>query len=129
MLNSPEKKFIVIFNLSTIVLLGWFVVQFFSKGRFPVPAALGDIYLLILSFYAGDKEFHRWRRKHFARRRHGEYFVVAWAAVLVLMLAVELLGGVKHDYHIPSDVPFVVGGVLVIFFITEYLKSEFGRKR
>lgn len=127
--QNRQRYFIHLFNFFTIGLWAWFFFEFITKGGADVPRSLGDIYLLVLGYYAGDKEIHRWRHRHRSVPRRGEYFVVGWAVTLLLMLIIEILDSGEHGYRVPDNMAFVVGGVLVIFFVTEYLKSEFGRKR
>ncbi len=125
---NRQKYFVHLFNFFTIGLWTWFFLDFITKESTDVPRSLGDIYLLVLGYYAGDKEIRRWRRHHRSVPRRGEYFVIGWAITLMLMLTFEILGGSEHGYRLPDNMTFVVGGVLVIFFVTEYLKAEYKRR-
>lgn len=87
-----------------------------------------NLYLITLGYYVGDKEIDRWRHRYHSRNHKGEYFVLGWAVTGGLMLLIEIFGGAEHGYHVPNHVAFVVGSVLVIYFITEYLKSEWRRR-
>ncbi len=127
-MERRQHVFIDLFNIATILLWGWFLWSFLGRGTTIVSKSVVDTYLLILTFYAGDKEIHRWHHKYHPRHRHGEYFVAGWAMTGVLMLAIEILGGHEHGYVLPHELAFTVSGVLIIYFITEYVKTEFRRK-
>ncbi|MFH0853690.1 MAG: hypothetical protein V1853_04780 [bacterium] len=128
MWGTRERNFILIFNLYTIVLWLMVIVEFLSRHNFIAPATLGSLYLLVLTYYAGDKEIRRWRHKHRAIDRHGEYFVLIWVLTIILAYSFEIFGGKPYGFRVPGQLPQVVGGVLIIYFITEYLKSEFRRR-
>jgi len=123
--EQRQRYFILAFNIFTVLYLGMILVEFLMKGEWVAPNALADLYLLILVYVAGDKEIRRWRKKYIARSRHGEIFVLAWSVLTAAILVVEVLGGTKAGYRMPHDLPLVVGGVLAIYIITEYLKAEF----
>lgn len=118
----------IAFNVASILLYGWFLLEFLSKGDFRVPTILSDLYVVVLGFYAGDKEIHRWHHQHQSAYRRGEFFVLGWVATLVLALLIEIIGGAEHGYVVPAKLGFVAGSVVIIFFITEYLKTEYHRK-
>lgn len=119
--------FVVGFNVGTILFLGAFILAFLTKQAFEVPWSIVDLYLILLMFYATDKEIRRWRHKHTSAKHRGEYITIAWAAAIVLMVLIEIFGGAKRGYIVPSHMPLAVGGVIIIFFITQYLKSEYHR--
>lgn len=128
-MEKRQRAFVISFNIYTIVLWGWYIVSFFTKEALHVPRTLVDAYLLILTYYAGDKEIHRWRHQHSTTRRRGEFFVAGWVTVLIMVVVIDLLGGAGHGYHMPDYLPFTVGVVVVIYLITRYLKTEFCHKR
>lgn len=128
MVDNRQKYFVRLFNIFTILVWGWFALQFLGRGAPDVPRSLGDLYLLVLGYYAGDKEIRRWRRQHESVRRRGELFVIGWAATIFFMLIIEIFGGAEQGYRVPEDMAFVVGGVFIIYVVTQYLKSEFRRK-
>lgn len=129
---TPMKRhqhiFLNVFDIGTIFLMGWFLWAFFSHEATTVSKSFVDIYLLILTFIASDKEIHRWRHHQRPGHRHGEYFVYSWIGVLLLMVGIEIFGGAEHGYHLPHELAFAVTGAVVIFGITEYIKSEFRKK-
>ncbi len=124
-----QRSFVRLFDIGTIVLMGWFALSFFTNGATAVSKSVADIYLLILTFYAGDKEIHRWHHHYNPRHQHGEYFVYGWIGMLLMMVGIEIFGGAEHGYHLPHEMVFVVVSTVVIYVITEYIKSEFRQRR
>lgn len=124
-----ERLFVQSFGAFTIVLWAWFVIEFVTRGAAHVPGALAELYLLILVFYAGDKELHRWHHRHAPSRRRGEAFVYGWVVTGLAMLLIERIGGARWNYVVPQDVGLVVWSVVVIYVITEFLKREFHRRQ
>lgn len=130
MQNQTEKRqhfFVIAFNITTIFLWGVFVYAFFTKQSIEIPWSVVDLYLLVLTFYATDKEFRRWRHEHRSTRSRGEYITIGWAATLLFMFGAEIAGGGRYGYSVPPHMSLAVGGVVIIYFITQYLKAEFGR--
>ena len=125
---TKPRAFLLAFNIFTALLWGWVLLEFFTKGRTIVPQMAGELYLLVLGYYVGDKEIRRWRKKYQSRNHPGELFVGGWLVTTLVIVAVEIFGGAEHGYHLPDQLALIVSGVLVIFVITEYLKTEF-RKR
>lgn len=128
MLERRQRYFLLGFDLFTIIFWGLIFAEFLTKGTWETPSALTELYLIVLVFYAGDKEIRRWRKLYISRDRHGEYFVLGWSMTLVVMLGIELISGSKLGYTLPHDMPLLTSAVLVIFFVTEYLKKEFRRR-
>lgn len=126
--DHNQQLFVRVFNVGTILLFGWFFMEFFTRGQVRVANLTADLYIVVLGFYAGDKEIHRWRHRHRSVKRRGEMFVFGWVATLVFMLLVEVLGGAEHGYRVPVKLGLIAGSVVVIYFITEYLKTEFRQK-
>lgn len=126
--EKRQHYFLFAFNLFTIALWVWALLEFFSKGATEVTVTFANIYLLILAYYAGDKEVRRWRRRHEARKRRGELFVYGWVATALLLFLIEVLGGGANGYQVPRQLPYIAGSVAIIYLVTEVLKSEF-RKR
>jgi len=93
MISFRQRLFIKAFNIATALLMAWYVVEFISKERWRVPNTLAEIFLLILVFYAGDKELHRWHHRHKGSNRHGELFVLAWVVLGATMYVIESIGG------------------------------------
>lgn len=128
MKKNRQQTFILAFNAFTVLLWIWFIVEFLSKGTMSVPNAMAEVFLLILVFYAGDKELHRWHHQHPHSTKRGEIVVLVWVTLAAVMFLVESLGGAARGFRVPTDLPLVAWSVIVIFLITEYLKSEFHRR-
>ncbi|MFH0818522.1 MAG: hypothetical protein V1898_00845 [Patescibacteria group bacterium] len=124
----PEKRqkyFLLGFDLFTLLLWGWVLAEFFSHGAIRTSGTVVNVYLLVLVFYAGDKEIRRWRRRHQTRQRHGEFFVYGWVATGIFTYCLERFGDHAVRYHVPEQLPLIIGSVVVIYIITELLKAEF----
>lgn len=115
--------FRLLLDIFSILVWSWTLLEFFSKGLIELPATISSIYLMLLGYYASEKELRRKKGGRW-RERYGEFFVYAWALTLVLLVAFYRWGGRKLGYDIPAELPVIVGGVLVIFFVTQYLKIQ-----
>ncbi len=119
---------LLLFDVFTLVIWAWLVLDFFSKGQYQVPLAASSIYVMVLAFYVGDKEIRKWRRKYFNRFRHGEYFAYLWGITLLFMLGYYVWGGKDRGFHLPTELPTIAGSVLLLYFLTEYLKEGIKKK-
>lgn len=126
--KDPRRPFILLFNVFTIFLWGWFVLEFFSRRAVVASATIGNLYLLILGYYAAEKEIRRWQHRLRSVKHRGEFFVLGWTLTGLTMLVVEVFGGAEHGYRVPQQLPLVVGSVLVVFLVSAYLKSESRRR-
>jgi len=123
-----QRLYVLVFNSVTVLLVLWELMEFFSKESSRVPLWFVEMYLLALTYYAGDKEFQRWRDRYNARPRHGEYFVFTWVLVTFFVLLFELFAN-DANLRMPEHLPLITGGAVVIFFMTSYLKMEYLQKR
>lgn len=121
---SREKTFIYIFNGYTLFIWLWLCLDFFTLGRFFFPSFLASFYLIILAYYATDKEIRRWRNK-LEGRRHGEVFVYLWVLTLAALVMFYIASGRAEGYRISPELPTIAGTVMIIYIITDYLKKEF----
>lgn len=124
MVRSRIKNFLYAFNAFTVVIFVLLAFEFFTKSRFHLPAAMTTLYLTVLAFYVGDKEFQRAKRRYVSRGRRGERFVYLWTLFLVIVAAIVAFGGSRQGFRIPADLPIITGTVLVLYVITEYLKGR-----
>ena len=127
--DRKNNLFLTLFDIYTVVVWIWLVSAFLSKGHFDMPEFVSTLYLLILAFYVGDKELRRHRKKYTSRLRKGEYFVYLWGLTLVLAVGFYAWGGSSLGFRIPRELPTVSGTVLILYFITEYLKKESGEEK
>lgn len=123
-----QNIFVIGFNIATILLWGAFVYVFVSRQGVTVPWSLVDLYLLVLTFYAADKELRRWRHTHRSTQHRGEYITFGWVVTIALMLGVEVAGGGSAGYTIPPHMGLAVGGIVLLYFITQYLKAEYEQR-
>lgn len=128
MLETRIRTFVILFNIATILLWGTFVYAFMTRNSIAISWTVVDLYLIVLTYYAGEKEILRWRNHHRSIRRRGEYFVFGWLITMFVMIMVEVTGGSEHGFTVPPHMGLAVGGALLIYLITTYLKSEYKRK-
>ncbi len=128
MVERRQQYFVIAFNLATILLWATFVYGFFVRNAIEVPWSVVEIYLLVLTYYAGDKEIRRWHHSHRSRKYRGEFMVVGWVATLVLTFLAETIGGGLYSYTVPAHLPLTVGGVVAVYLVTEYLKAEYRKE-
>lgn len=128
MLSVRIRAFVILFNIATIVLWGAFVYAFLSRNAIEISWTVVDLYLIVLTYYAGEKEILRWRNKYRSVRRRGEYFVVGWVVTMFVMIMVEVMGGSEHGFTVPPHMGLATGGAFLIYLITTYLKTEYKRK-
>ncbi len=125
MMRRRQQLAVITFNIFTIMLWGAFVYAFLTRTRELVSWSVVDLYLIALSYFASDKEIRRWRHEHRSTKHRGELIVLGWIITVVFMLGVEVAGGQEHGYHVPAHMPLTVGGVVIIYLITQYLKTEY----
>lgn len=128
MTERRQQYFVIAFNLATILLWAMFVYGFFMRNAIEVPWSVVEIFLLVLTYYAGDKEIRRWHRDHRSRKYRGEFIVAGWIATLALTFLAEALGGGLYGYTVPTHLPLTVGGVVAVYLITQYLKAEYRKE-
>jgi peptidoglycan/LPS O-acetylase OafA/YrhL len=116
--------FLLLFDILTFVVWGWIMLDFLTRTQLKVPVFVSTLYLLILAFYVGDKELRRWRRKYHSHARRGEYFVYLWGLTIIAIAAFYVWGGNQAGYRIPQELPSIAGSVLILYILTEYLKTS-----
>ncbi|MFH1367223.1 MAG: hypothetical protein ABIH38_04550 [Patescibacteria group bacterium] len=125
--NKKQSYFLLIFDALTIVVWLLLLLEFFTQNKIFLPTLLTSIYIIILTFYASDKEIRRWRHR-LKRTRRGEAFVILWVATLLFILGFYFFHGKNLGYIIPGDLLTITGSVMVIYIITDILKEEFQKK-
>src|SRR5690349_13828724 len=115
-------------NFWTAVLLFFIVTNFFTHDMYSyLVTPLAALYTGTLALYVGTKEFERWYEKH-ESKHPGEWFVIAWSAVMFLVISLSFVLG--PDYHIPSEtIVAVYIGVLTLFAFTQKSKSLHKRRK
>jgi len=128
-ISAKHNIFIVLFDLYTIFIWLWLILELITKEKTQLPNILSILYLTVLLFYASDKEVRRWRKKSQFGRRKGEIFVFLWVLTLVVAVLIYLGFGKERGYIIPKDLPTIAGTTMIVYIITDYLKEEFSKKR
>lgn len=125
---QKQNIFLLLFDAYTLVVWLLLVLEFFTRNKVFLPTIMTTLYLIILTFYASDKEIRRWRHR-LKRARRGEIFVLLWVLTLITVVAFYLYCGKKSDYSISGDLLTITGSVMVIYIITDILKEEFQKKK
>jgi len=126
--NKKQSIFLLLFDAYTLVVWLLLLAEFFTRNKVFLPTILTSIYIIILTFYASDKEIRRWRHR-LKRARRGEVFVLLWVLTLIAIVTFYLYYGEKSGYAIPGDLLTITGSVMVIYIITDILKEEFQKKK
>lgn len=111
-------------NLWGTITLLLFIADFFSYHSFSnATSASAVIYGVILSLYAGSKEFQRWTGKkgEFLSRHFGEIYPLIWTVAMVLFVLLTALSADR--YKIPSEFPATYITVLGIYILSLQSKN------
>lgn len=121
-----QNIFLLLFDIYTLFVWFLLVLEFLTKGNYRLSTILVTLYLILLTFYASDKEIRRWRRK-LERKRKGEIFVYLWILTLVGIVAFYIFGGQKKGYTTPGKLPTITGAVLIIYPVRNNTPSLLSR--
>ena len=142
--NSKHKRSEILFWLALAFGAAHFIgisleivgqVSGFILDKFPLKSSLflGNIYLALLSAYAGQKEFSRWQSdpdstvlgsKTIKKISRGEIIIGLWT---LLLGAAVLLVITAHITAVSENLLITVGEVVIIYFGTgasKYLKNK-----
>jgi hypothetical protein len=105
----------------TVIIMGLFVNDFISQGKALVENNIVVVYLALLSAYAADKEFARYRGskgpaagdQDALKASKGSWFVGLWAIAYAAAYLAHLFG---TGYKVPEGMSNVVLAVLGVFF-------------
>ena len=126
--RKKHSIFLILFDVFTMFIWFLLILEFFTKGNIYLPTVLTSAYILLLTFYASDKEIRRWRKK-LKRQRRGEVFVFVWIMTLIIVVSFYLFYGEKAGYVIPGDLATITGSVVIIYIITDIFKEEFQKRK
>ncbi|OGY43370.1 MAG: hypothetical protein A2729_04305 [Candidatus Buchananbacteria bacterium RIFCSPHIGHO2_01_FULL_39_14] len=117
----------IILNLWTILTIAIFAADFFSGNKFDSSAsAIGIIYLAILSIYASEKEYTRWKN-HFISKYLGESFVIVWTIVMAIFAVIAPLSA--GQFKIPAEFAIIYTSVIGVYAITQHSKVLHDKRR
>lgn len=126
---EKEKIWRVLANVWTVAFLVFIVFDVLQQGTWNyLVTSFSAVYIGVLMIYIGTKEFNRWYEWRQEKEHHpGEFFIVLWTAVMLLLFAVSWWqGGI---YRIPSEVVGSYIMVLSMFAITQNSKRMHRSKR
>jgi len=108
--------------LFTIVIFFLIILDFVSKNLFSKLLSLTLlIYSAILIIYSTEKEFERWQNYYQNNRHPGEWFVIAWTAIVVFLLLTDYFSG--WVYKIPDGIFESYILVITLLIITKKSKA------
>ncbi len=97
------------------------ILEALSPRTYTIVGPTAIIYVAVLSFYAGTKEFARWNELYESRRHPGEFMVIFWTIYIVGFFAY----GFISDRNILSEsLISTYIAVLAIFALTTKSKLE-----
>jgi len=123
-----NKHLFRISAIITLIVMGFFLVQFFTRGAFP-PHEMGVFYVGVVLVYALHKEMVRWMGDERKSQKQGEMFVYGWIGLTTLLYIVNFFSKDYFSYSTGgeavrtlTDITSIALQVFVIFIITRALK-------
>lgn len=112
-------------SLVTIVLIGFYLLEFFSREKYLSPP-MGGLYIGILILYSFHKELVRWLGEKEVERR-GEWFVYLWIGITFFLYIFSFLSQIYFsnpfgDYYALKEMTFTTLEVSFIFIFTRFSK-------
>lgn len=127
-LSKPQKDESQIWrNVATLWGLVFFIiilidfVQENAIAHSKLLLPISTIYIVVLTIYAGEKEFERWYEVY-QGRHPGELFVFAWTGLMIFLILGALLWQ-RHEYELPEPVTAAYLAVLGVLIITRRSKA------
>ncbi|MFA4827530.1 MAG: hypothetical protein WC596_04785 [Candidatus Shapirobacteria bacterium] len=109
-----------------IATIALFIFEIFIMKKSDTIANLASmVYIAILSIYAGQKEFYRWRQQHYLSLHWGEMFVVYWTGLMLITFAFSIWNGLR----LPEGLAATYVAVITIFALTKKSKSLYYKKK
>lgn len=119
--EKDDKILRILTNFWTFIALGVFTLDFFQFGKLEgVTSAIGVLYLIVLGYYTGTKEFCRWQEYHDKKRHIGELFVGIWTFLVAILFIISVF---NSSYHISGGLIALYTTVVGIFALTQHSKT------
>ncbi len=116
----------ILTNSFAILALILFTLNFFSENKYNyILPTINALYISLLSIYATNKEFNRWKIKH-KSKYSGEVFVYIWTFLIILAILISLFSKGKMTITDSTISSYIA--VITIFAITRKSKSIFTKK-
>jgi len=121
--EKDDKTLRLLTNFWSIVAISVFVLDFIQHGKLEnIASAIGIMYLLILGYYTGTKEFCRWHEYHKTKHHIGELFVGVWTTLVATLVVIS---AIKPEYHVSGGLIALYTTVVGIFALTQHSKTLF----
>ena len=114
-------------NLWSLVAFIVFILHFFSRGIFETADSMISIlYPAILTIYATQKEYMRWKSPSYHPHFLGEFYVVIWTAVFIAFVLISTF--TRGYYKVTLEMVTTYLAVLSIYAITKKSKELRAKK-
>jgi hypothetical protein len=119
--EKDDKTLRILTNFWTLIALFIFTLDFLEKGKISsIASGIGILYLLILGYYTGTKEFCRWQDYHDKKRHIGELFVGVWTILIAVLVVTSVI---YPGYQISGGLIALYTTVVGIFALTQHSKT------
>lgn len=105
----------------TVLQMTFFTLEFFSPGILKLPKEAPFLYFIVLAAWIIKKEIEKWLKNRWIKNK-GEFYVLAWLALIWMMLIISALS--KGKYEIPPTMIETVIYVVMAYFGTYFLKFK-----
>ena len=117
---APQRSLLFYLSaLFTAALIPMQLAESLSKGRyFAHETMTTQAFLLILGFYAADKEAGHWASRlpeKELRKRKGEWFIAIWAVWTLVMGALPQFDPERFGWAEPHNLSLIFKAVMTIF--------------
>jgi tellurite resistance protein TehA-like permease len=121
--EKEDKTLRILTNFWSLAAITLFVLDFIQKGRIEaLSSTIGVLYLLILGYYTGTKEFCRWQDYHDSKHHIGELFVGVWTLLVVGLMVFSFI---NPSYHVSGALIALYTTIVGIFALTQHSKTLF----
>ncbi len=113
-------------NFWTFIVLLMVIFNFIANNAFDEYLGIFlVVYIALLTIYASNKEFERWRNLH-TSCHPGEMYVIIWTILILLISASDML--MKRAYEMPDSIVSSYIAILTILAITMKSRRVYERK-
>jgi len=112
----------ILVNLLGIILIIIFIIDLFGGKMGFIMNPVATLYISLLSIYASNKEFNRWKEKY-KSKYSGELFVYVWTIIIFASILISLFS--KGKFIIADSIITTYIAIITIFAITKQSKKLF----
>ena len=117
---KDEKVWRTLSYVWTVVFIIFLIFNFLNKDIYEgIVGPFSIVYIGILGFYVGTKEFSRWCSLY-QSRHPGEIFVIAWTVLILAFFILPIFLGPEYKTSSETVTDYIV--VLSVFALTQQSK-------